>query len=228
MHDPRQEEQKARLAGLFVVLALHGALFYSLWHYRILPPPAEVATLFVDLLTETPKVEPPKPKREPKPPKPRPPRREKPVQPPPPQQLAAQAQVVQPSDPVVPPPPAPPAPRIEAPAKPEPPPPPPPPRPADPVMLSGELAITCPDRTPPVYPSISRRLGEEGKVVLRVELDETGRIDRATVKTSSGYARLDEAALAVVRHWRCTPARRDGVAVRAVAIQPFNFLLEGR
>ncbi len=223
MHGPRQKELKARLAGLSVVLALHGALFYSLWHYRILPPPTEAATLFVDLLTETPKAEPPKPKREPEPPRPRPPRREKPVQPPPPQQLVAQAPVVLPSDPVAPPPPPP---RIEAPAEPEPPA--PPPRPAGPVMLSGELAITCPDRTPPSYPSISRRLGEEGKVVLRVELDETGRVDRATVKTSSGHARIDEAALAVVRRWRCNPAIRDGAAVRAVAIQPFNFVLEGR
>ena len=65
-------------------------------------------------------------------------------------------------------------------------------------------------------------------MVLRVELDETGQVDRATVKISSGYARIDEAALAVVRRWRCNPARRDGAAVRAVAIQPFNFVLEGR
>lgn len=224
MQGPWQKELRARLAGLLVVLALHGALFYSLWHYRILPPPNEATTLFVDLLTETPKVKPPKPKREPEPPRPRPPRRENPVQLPPPQQLAAQAPVVLPSDPVAPPPP--PAPRIEAPVEPEPPA--PPPRPAGPVILSGALAITCPDRTPPSYPPISRRLGEEGEVVLRVELDETGRVDRATVKTSSGYARIDEAALAVVRRWRCNPARRDGAAVRAVAIQPFNFVLEGR
>jgi protein TonB len=96
------------------------------------------------------------------------------------------------------------------------------------VVLSGELAISCPERTPPSYPSLSRRLGEEGKAVLRVELDETGQVDRATIKTSSGYARLDEAALAAVRHWHCNAAKRDGVAVRAVAIQPFNFVLEGR
>ena len=104
MHGRRQKELKARLAGLSVVLALHGALFYSLWHYRVLPPPTEAATLFVDLLTDTPKVELPKPKREPEPPRPRPPRRENPVQLPPPQQLAAQAPVVLPSAPVAPPP----------------------------------------------------------------------------------------------------------------------------
>lgn len=196
--------------GLAIVIFLHAALLYSLWHYRILPPPTEATTLFVELLKEPPKSEPPKPVL-PKP-RPRPTKLEKPVPIPPPQQLAVQTPAVSPSDSVAPPP-APPA---------------PPSKPAGPVMLSGELAITCPERTPPSYPAFSRRLGEEGKAVLRVELDETGQVDHATVQTSSGYTRLDEAALSAVKHWHCPPARRDGVAVRAVAIQPFNFVLEGR
>ena len=90
-----------------------------------------------------------------------------------------------------------------------------------------ELAVACPERTPPRYPALSRRLGEEGIVVLRVELDETGRVAAAQVASSSGYARLDEAALAAVRTWRCTPAQRDGQPVRAVAMQPFKFILQG-
>lgn len=202
------------------MFALHGALLHSLWQSHILPPPAEATTLFVDLLTDPPKLEPPKP--DPPKPKAKPVKREQPVQPPPPQQLAAQTPVVLPSDPVAPPP-TPEPPRIEVPVEPV-----PPPKPVGPAVLSGELALTCPDRAPPSYPAISRRLGEEGKVVLRVELDETGQVDRATIKISSGYARLDEAALAIVKRWRCRPASRDGAAVRAVAIQPFNFVLEGR
>lgn len=228
MPGSRQQAFSARLAGLSVVLALHGMLFYSLWHARIPPPPAETATLFVDLLTEPVRPEParPQPARPELPrPKPKPVKRDKPVQPSP--QRVAQTPVVLPSDPVAPPPPLIPVPpRIEAPAETVPPA--PLPKPAGPVALSGELALTCPDRAPPSYPAISRRLGEEGKVILRVELDEAGRVDRVTVKTSSGYARIDEAALATVKRWRCNPARRDGVAVRAVAIQPFNFVLEGR
>jgi protein TonB len=65
-------------------------------------------------------------------------------------------------------------------------------------------------------------------VVLWVELDEQGRVMTARVDTRSGSARLDDAALAAVKTWRCTPATRDGAPVRAIALQPFVFSLEGR
>jgi protein TonB len=60
-----------------------------------------------------------------------------------------------------------------------------------------------------------------------VELDEQGQIDAARVASSSGFARLDAAALAAVRDWRCHPATRNGQPVRAVALQPFKFVLQG-
>jgi len=47
------------------------------------------------------------------------------------------------------------------------------------------------------------------------------------VNKTSGSQRLDEAAIAAVRTWHCHPAMRDGVPVHAVALQPFNFILEG-
>lgn len=49
----------------------------------------------------------------------------------------------------------------------------------------------------------------------------------ATVVRSSGFKRLDEAALASLRTWRCNPSQRDGRPSRAVALQPFKFTLEG-
>ena len=221
MDRQRSAQQAVRLAGFAVVLALHGALLYSLWQYRLLPPPSKAVTLFVSLLQDPPKPEPERPK--PIPVKPQAVKLDRPRAPdsPPPPQLVAQAPVLSPSEPVAPPPaPA----RIEAPPEPAP----PPPKPVGPVVLSGDLSVSCPDRPPPAYPSISRRLGEEGKVVLRVELDEGGQIDHAAIMTSSGYARLDEAALAAVRRWRCNPAKRGGIMVRAIALQPFKFGLEGR
>jgi protein TonB len=96
-----------------------------------------------------------------------------------------------------------------------------------PVSLASELALACSERRAPPYPSVSRRLGEAGRVVLRVELDATGRVVQAQIVDSSGFSRLDAAALAAVRNWRCKPPRRDGQAVGAVALQPFDFTLDG-
>ncbi|OJW85479.1 MAG: energy transducer TonB [Thiobacillus sp. 65-1402] len=226
-----------RAAGLLTVLALHGGVLYALWSARVIPPPTEAVTLFVNFIN------PPPPQPAPRvipppPPPPRPVKREAPPPKPPHYHLATEAPVTSPQEaveplpppePVVEPPPvAAPAP-VQAPSPPAPPAPPPaPPKPAGPVTLAAELAVSCPERRPPVYPPMSRRLGETGKVVLRVELDESGRVSAAQVASSSGSARLDAAALAAVKSWRCTPAQRDGQAVRSVATQPFNFTLEGR
>ncbi|HIJ86832.1 MAG TPA: energy transducer TonB [Desulfuromonadales bacterium] len=97
-----------------------------------------------------------------------------------------------------------------------------------PLLLGGELSVSCPERPAPAYPKQSLRLGEQGKTVLLVELDDMGRMNHVEVKTTSGYPRLDEAAVNALKTWRCTPAKRNGVAVRSIALQPFNFSLKGR
>ncbi|HMM47812.1 MAG TPA: TonB family protein [Thiobacillaceae bacterium] len=216
-----------RAAGLLTVIALHGLVLYTLWSTRVMTPPAGMTTLFVNFVTpEAPKrsvVEPP--------PKPKPKPRERPVPPEPHRHLAANAPIVLPTEAVEPipdPEPSEPDPGPPEPPAPPAPPAPPPALPMGPVTLGTELAVACPERTPPVYPPVSRRLGETGTVVLRVELDETGRVRTAQVQTSSGSSRLDAAALAAVRTWRCEPAQRQGRAVGAVATQPFKFTLEGR
>ncbi|OYZ25362.1 MAG: energy transducer TonB [Hydrogenophilales bacterium 17-64-34] len=213
-----------RAAGLLMVVALHGAVLYGLWSARVLPPPTEAVTLFVSFINPPPQS---KPQAIPPPEPPKPVKREAPRPPDPPHyHLAAQAPVMSPQEAVEPlPPPEPALALVQAPSPPAPP---APPKPTGPLTLTTELAVACPDRTPPAYPPMARRLGETGKVVLRVELDETGRVSAAQVLTSSGSNRLDAAALAAVRTWRCHPAQRDGQAVRSLATQPFNFTLEGR
>jgi protein TonB len=204
-----------RLAGLFLVLTLHAAALWGLWQHRLLPAPAEVATLFVNFIAPPA----PKPAVAPKPPPPKP--KPQPVEKPKPRQIVAETPIVAPDDFVAPAPPEPPAPVVpESP-------PPSMPLPAGPVALATELSVACPERAAPAYPSRSRRLGEEGTVILRVELSETGTVGAVRVKTSSGFPRLDEAALAAVRGWRCSPAQRNGQAVAATALQPFKFVLQG-
>tara|TARA_R110002073_G_scaffold65940_4_gene164377 strand:- start:632 stop:1330 length:699 start_codon:yes stop_codon:yes gene_type:complete len=209
--------------GLLFVLALHGALLFVLWNQRLIPPPEQIVTLFADILTIPVPETAPKAKPEPPPVKLQPIKKPKPK--PKQRRLTAKPPVLPKQEFVAPPPEAEtevdlePEPVIEAP--------PPAQIQTGPVMLSSELSVSCPKLTAPAYPSLSRRMGEEGKLVLRVELDETGRVDEARVVNSSGFTRLDNAALAAVKVWQCKPSLRNGQPVRAVALQPFNFVLQG-
>ena len=78
----------------------------------------------------------------------------------------------------------------------------------------------------PVYPSMSRRQGEEGKVVLRVRVSAQGAAFSVEIKQSSGYARLDEAARLAVEKWRFVPARQGSDAVESSVLVPLNFTLD--
>jgi periplasmic protein TonB len=78
----------------------------------------------------------------------------------------------------------------------------------------------------PVYPVASRRLGEEGKVVLRVKVSHGGTPMVLEIKQSSGFPRLDEAARSAVEHWRFVPARRGDEAVESWVSVPIVFSLQ--
>ncbi len=64
----------------------------------------------------------------------------------------------------------------------------------------------------PEYPALSRRLGEEGKVVISVLINTQGRAEEVRLKKSSGYNRLDDAALRAVKTWGFRAGTRNGVA----------------
>ncbi len=78
----------------------------------------------------------------------------------------------------------------------------------------------------PAYPAMARRNGEEGRVQISVRVSAQGRAEQVEVRHSSGYARLDEAALSTVRQWRFVPARRGEEAVAASVLVPIVFRLE--
>jgi protein TonB len=77
----------------------------------------------------------------------------------------------------------------------------------------------------PVYPSQSRRMGEQGKVVLRVLVNEKGTADQVVVQSSSGSARLDEAGRQAALRALFKPHLEDGRAVPVFVIVPLNFQL---
>ena len=78
----------------------------------------------------------------------------------------------------------------------------------------------------PNYPALSRRLGEEGKVLLRVLVSPDGRAAAVNLEKSSNFERLDEAARQAVAQWRFVPAKRGDKAVEATIIIPLVFRLE--
>ena len=75
----------------------------------------------------------------------------------------------------------------------------------------------------PDYPEASRRRGESGTAVVRFVVGVDGRVESAKIQQSSGYARLDEAALDVLRSGTCRPWKEAGVPVRVAYAQPFVF-----
>ena len=163
-----------------------------------------MAVRLVEILPELPK---PKPADAPKP--------KKNLPPPPPQLLAATT----PSD---------------APLAFSVPPQPPTPAPAAPVSLApAPVAITAArfdadylDNPKPVYPHASRRLGEQGKVLLRVYVSAAGLAEKVELKLGSGFARLDQASHDAVSRWRFVPARRGEQPVAAWVQVPITFQLE--
>jgi protein TonB len=78
----------------------------------------------------------------------------------------------------------------------------------------------------PHYPVLSKRLGEQGKVVVRVLIGVDGTAQQAEIRTSSGYERLDQTALATVLKWRYVPGKRGGVPEAMWFNVPINFVLE--
>jgi len=202
---------KISLTGALVVLAVHAAFLYGLWSYRLIPTAAEMNTIMVNMINPPPQEQPEPPR-----PKPRTQSKPKPVEQAKPKQLVVEAPAVVPDEPIA----LPELPQsiIVAPIQP----------PQPPVQLANNLSASCPERTPPEYPLISKRMEEQGRVVLQVALDKEGWVGHIEVRKSSGFQRLDAAAVNAVKSWRCNSALQNGVSVPAVALQPFVFVLEGR
>lgn len=80
----------------------------------------------------------------------------------------------------------------------------------------------------PVYPAMSRRLREAGVVLLRVRVTTQGRPAEVLLEHTSGFVRLDEAAIATVKHWRFVPARRGSNLAEAWVLVPVEFVLNVR
>lgn len=78
----------------------------------------------------------------------------------------------------------------------------------------------------PAYPRAARVAGQQGQVMLKVLVSEQGAAVNVQVESSSGVARLDEAALDAVRQWRFVPAKRGAEAIQDWVLVPIAFRLD--
>ncbi|RQZ24505.1 energy transducer TonB [Burkholderia sp. Bp9090] len=213
------------------VLAAHAIMLAAAWLHRNAPPPKEieVQSITAQLIPPVPAAQPVavQSAAQPAPPKPVP--REKPKVEPKPVQKAvkptpqpvAQSPSPTPAPAAADPTPAPAAPAPAAPAA--------APGPARETMQvsapKNVSALSC-NFVKPTYPSMSRRRGETGTAYVHFIIGVTGKIESVQLQKSSGYPRLDEAALDATRASTCPPYIENGQAIRAAHTLPFNFTLD--
>lgn len=207
-------------AILAAVIALHGLVFGLLWWLPSSPPeplwrPALVAAL-IQPEAPAPVIIPPKPlPTKPRPvvqPTPTPPVLAAPEISPAPEHVLVPAPVEEPPTPA----PPEPGPTIAAPPAPA----------VEPVaVIPPRFDADYLDNPAPPYPLLSKRLREEGTVLVRVYVEADGLPTLVELKKSSGYRRLDDVALATVQQWRFVPARQGSAPVAGWVIVPISFSL---
>jgi periplasmic protein TonB len=95
---------------------------------------------------------------------------------------------------------------------------------AAPVTMPNPFATGLNNPKPP-YPLISRRLNEEGKVVLNVCVSLSGLVENLKLEKTSGHQRLDDIAIETVKKWKFIPAKNQDRDINACYLLPVQFIL---
>nr|WP_310141490.1 TonB family protein [Burkholderia ambifaria] len=212
------------------VLAAHAVMLTAAWLHRNAPPPksVEVQAITAQLITPAPIAQQVAAESIPQPAPPKPVPRVKPkVEPKPVPKAAKPTPQPVTQSPAPSPTPAPaaadptPAPAAPAPAAPA----------AAPGPARETMQVSAQKNVPtlqcnfvkPDYPSMSRRRGESGTAYVHFVVGVTGKIESIDLQKSSGYPRLDDAALDAMRSTTCRPYIENGQAIRAARTQPYSF-----
>lgn len=95
-----------------------------------------------------------------------------------------------------------------------------------PIIVDDPFPPRLLNNVPPLYPPQARREGQQGTVLLRLEVMEHGAVSRVELLSSSGHELLDSAAIAAVQGWRYAPVRQGGKPIRWAGRLPVNFVLD--
>jgi len=90
---------------------------------------------------------------------------------------------------------------------------------------AGDVDAEALTTTPPTYPKAAFDQGLSGKVVLRVEVDASGKVGNVRVLSSTPAGVFDAASVAAAKGWTFQPARRNGTAVASALKIPMTFEL---
>ena len=102
---------------------------------------------------------------------------------------------------------------------------------AKPQVREGDLVALTDDmippratvKVPPVYPSVARRLRQQGTVIVRALVDETGTVTETSL--IRGFQHLNQPALEAVKRWKFEPAVKDGKRVKVYTTVAVDFRL---
>ncbi|MGB4812745.1 MAG: energy transducer TonB [Methylophilaceae bacterium] len=96
---------------------------------------------------------------------------------------------------------------------------------AEPVVEPPRFGAAYLNNPAPDYPNMARRLGQQGRVLLKVLVAENGTAETVALATSSGFEKLDQAAIEAVKKWSFIPAKRSNQAISAYVLVPVKFSL---
>jgi protein TonB len=96
---------------------------------------------------------------------------------------------------------------------------------AEPAIEPPRFGAAYLNNPAPTYPPVSRRFGEQGRVLLRVLVSENGLAQSVQLDSSSGFEKLDRAAIEAVKKWSFIPAKRSNQPVSAYVLVPVKFSL---
>lgn len=94
-----------------------------------------------------------------------------------------------------------------------------------PVSMPNSEASELNNPKPP-YPAISRKLREQGLVLLKACISTGGTLDGLEIRQGSGYPRLDQVALQTVKQWKFIPAKKGSTPIPMCYELPIKFTLE--
>lgn len=98
----------------------------------------------------------------------------------------------------------------------------------DPTFTPFDVPPRPVKRVDPKYPDLLRKAGIEGRVILWVQVDTTGKVLRVQVAQPSGFEALDDSAVKALKQWEYIPAKSRDTPVKVWYQHPVIFTLDSK